>query len=241
VACSPIDPTDPKGDAGFATAAAAVIALSLSLIVTALVVASLTSLRQAKASFARTRAEVALDGIQLVAMTQIMTQSPPARRLWVINSAIGPVEVLAEPESSKLALARSDQLPRDWLARLGVADPSSLKTALAALDMRQTGMRKVRSARPSAEWGLCAPSLVSPYGAAQEVSLPALRSPDTSDFAWRTAEVWRVRAMSSEGWTDDRIVRLTADPDQPSAIIEREFARRNTRGEPCATLIGNRP
>jgi hypothetical protein len=240
VACWRVESDSDAADAGYATAAGAMIALALSLVVTAVVGASLTDLRLSRTAFDRGRAEVALDGVQELAALAILRDGPPHRLRWFIESNIGPVEVLAEPEAAKLSTREAADLDDTALLWLGAGEPERVRSRLRAMALGGADARDLARVDPSPRWRGCAASLISPYGQSDGLSLERAVPPQAGRFAWRAGEVWRLRARSADGWTDDRIVRLVGDPEHPAAIIERVLARGQAGGEPCAALIEGR-
>ncbi|MFZ4607640.1 MAG: hypothetical protein ACOYM5_15435, partial [Caulobacter sp.] len=116
-----------RADDGYATAAAALTALALSLVVSAVMGASLTDLRASKAALARTRTEANLDGVQQAAVVAVLETGQAKRLRWFIPSAEGPVEVLAEPEAAKLSLVAAADLEDGELLGLGGASIGAIR------------------------------------------------------------------------------------------------------------------
>lgn len=237
VASSAIDPHAESPDGGYATAAAALTALALSLVVSAVMGASLTDLRASRAALARTTTEASLDGVQQAAVVAVLEAGQAGRLRWFIASEQGPVEVLAEPEAPKLSLVSAADLDDSDLAGLGGVSTASIKSRLRALALSGADASEVTRIAALPLWRACASSLISPYGRADALTLSPARQPAAGRFAWRAGEVWRLRALSPDGWADDRIVRLTGDSQHPAAIIERMFVRGQRGGEPCGIFI----
>lgn len=237
MASSAADTPKDLADGGYATAAAALTALALSLMVSAVMGASLTDLRVSRAALARTRTEANLDGVQQAAVVAVLETGQATRLRWFIPSAEGPVEVLAEPEAAKLSLVAAADLADGELLGLGGSSIASIKSRLRALALSSADASDVARLAAMPLWRACAPSLMSPYGQAADLSLLQAGQPATGRFAWRAGEVWRLRALSPDGWADDRIVRLTGDAEHPAAIVERVLVRGQRGGEPCRIFI----
>lgn len=237
MASSAADTPNDQADGGYATAAAALTALAFSLVVSAVMGASLTDLRASRAALARTRIEANLDGVQQAAVVAVLETGQANRLRWFIPSAEGPVEVLAEPEAAKLSLVAAADLEDGALLGMGGASMPSIRSRLRALALSGADASEVARLAATPLWRACAPSLMSPYGRATDLSLSEAAQPATGRFAWRAGEVWRLRALSPDGWADDRIVRLTGDSGHPAAIIEHVLVRGQRGGEPCRIFI----
>lgn len=241
MASSATDTPRDRADGGYATAAAALTALALSLVVSAVMGASLTDLRRSRAALARTRTEATLDGVQQVAVLAVLETGQSARLRWFVPTEEGPVEVLAEPEAPKLGLIAAADLADGDLLGLGGGAVSSIQARLRALALSGAGAADIAELAATPLWRACAPSLISPYGQADQLALSPAWQPATGRFSWRAGEVWRLRALSPDGWADDRIVRLTGDAEHPAAIIERVLVRGQRGGEPCRIFIDGGP
>lgn len=226
-----------RQDDGYATAAAAMIALALSLVVSAVMGAALTDLRASKASLGRARIEALLDGAQQTAVVGVLENGAPQRIRWYLPTPQGVIEVLAEPEAAKLSLKAAADLPHDDLLGLGPSNVASIRARLRAMALAGSSADGVSRLTATPLWRACASSMISPYGQGASLSLRAARPPTPGHFSWRAGEVWRLRALSPDGWADDRIVRLTGDAERPAAIIERVLVRGQTGGEPCRVFI----
>lgn len=237
MACSAGSSAPDRADAGYATAAAALTALALSLVVSAVMGASLTDLRAARAALDRTRAEAALDGAQQMAAAALLDDGAPTRLRWLVPTSSGAVEILAEPEAPKLALAAAADLSDADLRALAPGNAAALRPRLRALALAGASAADIGRLGATPLWRSCAASLISPYGRGQSLALSAAATPSQGRFSWRAGEVWRLRALAPDGWADDRIVRLTGDAEHPAAIIERVFVRGQRGGEPCGTFI----
>ncbi|MFZ4608075.1 MAG: hypothetical protein ACOYM5_17665, partial [Caulobacter sp.] len=123
------------------------------------------------------------------------------------------------------------------LLGLGGASIGAIRARLRALALSGADASEIPRLAAAPLWRACAPSLMSPYGQATALSLPASAQPAPGRFAWRAGEVWRLRALAPDGWADDRIVRLTGDSQHPAAIIERVLVRGQRGGEPCGIFI----
>lgn len=228
-------------DGGYATVSAMIIALAMALAASAVVAASLESYRQAQADSERLRSSYGLAAAQTHALATLLVQRRAGRYRWQVDSPIGSVEVLAEPEQPKLALAAAADLDDAALTRLDVVDPARLRDRLAVL--ATTGgpaLTRLRQADLSPLWRACIGSLVSPFGTSRTdgnaPDLSAAIAPGPGHFDWRAGEIWRLRLISAQGWAEDRIVRLTGDERNPAAVIERRVYRDRPGGDPCAAL-----
>lgn len=237
MACSAANATTERPDAGYATAAAALTALALSLVVSAVMGASLTDLRAARAALERTRAEASLDGAQQVAAAALLNSGALTRLRWHVPTSLGAVEILAEPEAPKLGLSAAADLADGELLTLASGGAGSIRPRLRALALSGASSADVARLGATPLWRACAASLISPYGQGQSLTLLSASPPSGGRFSWRAGEVWRLRALSPDGWADDRIVRLTGDAEHPAAIIERVLVRGQKGGEPCGVLI----
>jgi multidrug efflux pump subunit AcrA (membrane-fusion protein) len=237
VACSAASATPERPDAGYATAAAALTALALSLVVSAIMSASLTDLRAARAALDRTRVEASLDGAQQAAVAALLDAGAPARLRWIVPASRGAIEILAEPEAPKLALSAAADLADGELLALAPGEAGSIRPRLRALALSGASSADVARLGATPLWRACAASSISPYGQGGSLALSTAAPPSQGRFSWRAGEMWRLRALSPDGWADDRIVRLTGDAEHPAAIIERVLVRGQRGGEPCGVLI----
>jgi hypothetical protein len=240
VASSRADLRGEPADGGYATAAAAMTALALSVTASAVMGAALTDLRQAKTALDRTRAEAALDGAQLAAVAAVLDSGASTRLRWYVETNRGPVEILAEPEAPKLALSAAAGLPDTELLALVGPSGASVQPRLRALSLSGASASELAKISPMPTWRACAASLISPFGRAADLTLTKATAPAPGRFSWRAGEVWRLRALAADGWADDRIVRLTGDAERPAAIIERVLVRGVKGGEPCGIFIDDR-
>lgn len=222
---------------GYATVSALVISLAIGVAVTAAMAVAHAELRAARTELHRARVEGLLNGVHLRAAYDIAA-SPGANRLaWAISTAEGPVTLLAEHEGGKAPLEQAHELlTDDVLRRLG-ADPEAARghLRLAALS-RQTARESLMRAPFGPAWRACILSLVSPLGYAQAIQLEPPQAPGAGQLDWRTGQVWRVRARSGDGWTDDRLVRWSGRGRAPTAVIERAFYREGGSEVRCDTL-----
>ncbi|ATQ43424.1 hypothetical protein [Caulobacter mirabilis] len=232
MACSADD--DPEG--GYATAAAAMIALALSLVVVAVLAAALQELRFSRQAFDRSRAEFALDGAQTLAAQTITRSVARDRYRWTVPSAQGEIEVLAEAEAAKLPVAEATR-QRGVLEAFGATQPEILRGRLAAWAAAHGDAADLRGLDPAPAWRNCAASMISSYGAGAELRLVAAQAPEGGRLDLRAAQVWRLRASERRGWVEERIVRFTGDPQNPAAVVERSLYRGGWMGEPCSDLF----
>lgn len=215
------------------------IALALGLIATAVIGAGMADLKLARAEMRQTRVETGLASAHAAAIGPLLIQSPSRRLRWPATSDLGAVEVLAEAESSKLALVSAVDLDDADLARFGVADPEKLRARLRSLAVGKAPEALALGDLDVAQlWRACAGSMISPYGRGKALQLTATGSPGGGQAAALAGEVWRVRVEAPGGWSEERLVRLTGDENRPAAILERRLSRTTSGGEPCADLIG---
>lgn len=230
-------PEDPE--AGYATAAAALIALALALVAAAVVNAGAANLKLARSDLRDAEREMALNSAQSMALPTLLVQASGPRLSWTIPSQSGPVEVLAERERQKLSVEAMIALPDDVFHRLGVVDPERLRNRLRALASPSgSGATAMADLDPAPQWRGCAPSLISPHGRGAALAFPAAQPPTPTLTPSPAGEVWRVRASSKQGWVEERIIRLTGDARRPSAIIERRYGRQPKEQARCEELVG---
>lgn len=237
MACSAARSTTDVPDAGYATAAAALTALALSLVVSAVMGASLTDLRAARAAMDRVRVEASLDGAQQVAVAVLLDAGASSRLRWIVPGSQGAIEILAEPEAPKLAVSAAADLADEERLPLAWGETGSIRPRLRGLALSGASSAGIARLGATPLWRACASSLISPYGQGRSYRLSIAAPPSGGRFSWRAGEVWRLRALSPDGWADDRIVRLTGDAEHPAAIIERVLVRGQRGGEPCRVLI----
>jgi hypothetical protein len=230
--------TDDPGDGGYATAAALTVSLAIAILAAALVMRGVAVLKLARADYRRSQAEYALSGAHVLAVARLLNSSAPGRLAWSIGG-LDPqgVALLAEPEAPKLALAAAEDLDDKTLAALGAVDPGQARLRLADLEAASATPDEVMAVDRGGAWRACAASAISPWGRSQVVSLGAVREPDQEPGGARAGQVWRVRASTDDGWTDERIVRLIGRAQNPSAIIWRRFGRGAGKGVTCDRTI----
>ncbi|MDB5438840.1 MAG: hypothetical protein JWM33_1267 [Caulobacteraceae bacterium] len=226
-----------KAKRGFATLAAAVLCLSLAMMAVALTEAASLDLRASRARFDQFQAQYALDGAHRIAVQALLEANPAGRFTFSLDGDGGPVEVVAEPEAPKLAAGDAAQLDDQLLDRMGVRDPGRLRQALAALADRPDA-NPISALDSAPAWQACAPSLISAFGRADQLTPMPLQSSPRSRFSARGGEVWRLRLTDSQGWTDERWVRFTADARRPAATIIRDFRQSSPVGTQCDPYLG---
>ena len=223
---------------GYATAAATLLALAIGVTVAAVVASALNELRLERRSFERRQAELALAGAQMRAVSAVLVERTDRRLRWQISEGSDNIEILAEPEAAKLGLAAATDVDIREFDRFGVVDSAQLQGRLVAMSAAKgVGAFDIAAADGAADWRTCAGSMISPYGKSDRLSLHEAATPTASRDVWRVAQVWRIRATSSKGWTDDRIVRFTGDGENPAAVVERQFSSTGRWGEPCGRLV----
>ena len=240
MACSRADLREPSGQAGYATVAALGVSLAVALLAGALVLRGVSALKLARADFRRSQAEYALSGAQVLATMKLLNSSGAGRLAWSAGGLDGrEVAMLAEAEGGKLSLAAAALLDDKALTLLGAADPGQARGRLMGLDPASATPDQVEAADAGVGWRVCAASAISPWGAAKALRLDAVRAPNQEPGGARAGQVWRISATTSDGWTDERIVRLIGRAETPSAVIWRRFGRGAGRGVTCDKTIGN--
>lgn len=222
---------------GYATPAAAVIAMAIAAVVIAYVGRSTSELRLARAEFKRTQIEYTLAGAHNVALLAIATSNkqPPYR--WTVPSLGEAFSVVAEPERPKLSLQAAERLDDETLVRLGARSPDELRSALSMLQPKG-GLVWPADADKASIWRACAPAFISAYGAAEIPPTLAYVEPESGkdDSRWRAGEAWRVAVTNSDGWRDERILRFTGNGLNPAAVIARRLSRGWKETPQCETL-----
>lgn len=240
MACSRADLAEQSGQAGYATVAALGVSLAVALLAGALVLRGVSALKLARADFRRSQAEYALSGAQILATTKLLNSSGAGRLAWSAGGLDGrDVAMLAEAEGGKLSLAAAAALDDKALALLGAARPGETRSRLATLDLAKATPDQIEAADAGAGWRICAASAISPWGGGAVLQLGPARAPNLEPGGARAGQVWRVRATTSDGWTDERIVRLIGRAETPSAVIWRRFGRGAGRGVTCDKIIEN--
>jgi hypothetical protein len=229
-----------SGQAGYATVAALGVSLAVALLAGALVLRGVSALKLARADYRRSQAEYALSGEQLLAATKVLRSSGAGRLAWSASGLNGlDVAVSAEPEGPKLSLAAAAVLDDKALTLLGAANPGEARGRLAALDPADATPDQVEAADAGAGWRACAASAISPWGGSDVLHLGPAQAPNREPGGARAGQVWRIRATTSDGWKDERIVRLIGRAETPSAVIWRRFGRGAGKGMTCDKIIGN--
>ena len=241
MACSRTDdPQAASGQAGYATVAALGVSLAVALLAGALVLRGVSALKLARADFRRSQAEYALSGGQLLAATKVLNSSGAGRLAWSAGGLDGgDIAVLAEAEGPKLSLTAAAALDDKALTLLGAADLGETRERLAALDPAKATPDQVEAADAGAGWRACAASAISPWGVSDTVHLGPIQTPNQEAGGAHAGQVWRIRATTSDGWTDERIVRLNGRGEAPSAVIWRRFGRGAGKDMACDKIIGN--
>jgi hypothetical protein len=225
-------------DAGYASGAAIAVSLAMAMVATGLMVRAVADLKRARADHARTQARYALDGAHLLAARRMADGMDPRRAAWSLSvPGAGSVGVLAEPESAKLGLEAAGQADPGLLSALGAREAVAASVALGRLSAATATPKDVEAADAGPVWRACAPSVISPWGLAQAPSLPRAGPPTSNTGVMRRGEVWRVVATTSEGWRDERIVRLVGRPERPATVIWRRISRRSDKDQGCGVII----
>jgi hypothetical protein len=220
-------------DDGFATPAAALASLALAILAIASVEAGMANLGQARAGLERAQAEWSLAGGQQRAQLIMLTTTGDEVIQESIPTDKGTMDVLAEAEAPKLAIAAAADLDDQSLRRLGATDAEGVRGELAALSRGRNAWLAIRNLDPSAEWRRCVLSFISPFGTA--IALPDGKAGARPGLAppLRVGQVWRIRVSDQSGWADDRLVRFTGDRRHPAATIERALSHGAHLGGSC--------
>jgi len=237
VACSrPI-----RSDDGYATPAAIIVSLSLAIVATGVSDRSLAALELARSDFARTRAELALDGALQEAALKLANAPAAAPIRWSASAGRGQAQVLAEPDAPKLSLAAAAALDDATLARIGAGDAEAARSRLQALVDQHDDGGGLASVDGAARWRRCARSWIAADGTQTTLPSPGAPRPQIGapGGGGRTGEVWRLRASIEDGWVDDRTVRFTGEIDHPARVIERRFFR-TSEGSGACDLVSER-
>jgi hypothetical protein len=234
VACSP---NTRERQSGYATPAALVTSLALSILAVGFVQRSVMTLRLARADLDRLRVEYALDGAQLQAAAEVVRAGAGGPFRWALATDAGWTEALVEDEGRKLALASAAQLPDAILRGFEVEDAAALKARLAAAAGLPVADVAGLDAAPL--WRECAPSMISSFGRAERYEPAPFTEPhvSTRPAAWRVGETWRVRVTTAAGWRDDRIMRFTGDARHPAATVWRRLSRSDGGQGRCDAVL----
>jgi len=225
-----------KTSAGFATSAATLASLAISLVVAAVVASAISQLRLAQAQMTEAKLQAALDGAHRRAAMALMEPGRAIQVRWAIATPSGDADAVAESEGAKLSIAAASKLEPDQLQRLGVSDPSELRSRLIALATATAAQGlDLYLADDAAIWRACARSIVSPYGGDRLPTTMQKSSGGPDPSGRRAGEVWRIR-LTLAGWTDDRVVRLTGDTRSPVGIVARRFYRWSPTAERCPKM-----
>ena len=227
---------DRRGERGYATASAIAISMALAMVASAVTGLSAAELESARGGLARLASEAELEGAQNAAVTAVLSSGQSTRLRWSLPTGLGAVDVLAEPEALKTSYADAAKATDAQLARMGVGDPGPLRGRLAA-DVDPTDITPTRDLDASTIWRICAPSRISRFGETKLGALGPAQTPDGRRFSWRAGDVWRIRVASSDGWSDDRLVRFSGDAIHPAAIVERRLSRQGTADRQCDTIF----
>lgn len=223
---------------GYATAAATMIALSLSLVAAATVSAGVSSLGLARKELRRAQVEMTLNAAHGETISTLLTQASGSRLRWTVATDRGPVEILAERETLKLPLKDAASLGDEEFARLGVVDAERLRARLHALNAGGSAQAlSLADLDTAAEWRACAASMISAYGRGATFAVQKLKTPSPTLTPSPPGDLWRVRASAGGLWFDERVVRLTGDAHHPAAIVDRRSGRSASGQIQCDEVI----
>ena len=228
----------PTPDAGFATPAAVVISLAVATIALAVQSRAISALHASQDDYARTQAEIASDGAQTLALFDLYGGQGLHSAGDSYTLAESTVRVRAEPEAPKLGMADAQALGLDVLVAMGASRPSAVQAGLTRLAKApDVSPSDLATLDPASRWKACARSLVSVYG--QRSGLNA-GPPGAERVTAHVGEIWRVIATTSQGWSDDRIVRFTGEEAAPARTLDRIFYR-NPSGDGSCRLASALP
>lgn len=213
----------PDNTGGYASVAAVATSLSLAVVVVALMSRSVASLKAARSDFARAQAEFRLAGEQRRVVLAMITRPG-------LPSGV-------EREAAKINLATAAVLDAETLSRFGVKDPGALSERLRRASSAPTSPADLVAADEARTWKACAPAAISAFGQARTLAAPGAGVPVPREITSHLGEVWRLTAHGADGWTDERIVRFTGEPQRPAAIIWRRFYRSGKEGPSCAAIF----
>lgn len=219
---------------------ALVVGLTIALLAAGLLARSAADLRSARHDFQRLRIESALNGAHLVAASVVISSRREGPYRWTETTDIGRVEVVAEPEKTKLSPEAAAALPDAAFGQLGIVQADGLRERLVAA---ATGQRHVLVSEldEAPAWRFCASSILSLFGEADELRYtpPTEPGPGPLPSSWHIGEAWLVTVATPDGWRDNRIVRFTGDARRPAATVTRRFFRTTTTGEQpgCEDLL----
>jgi hypothetical protein len=211
----------------------------MAMIGSAMTVRSVQYLTLTRADIARARHEAALDGGHFEAAAEIIRSGVAGPYHWTLNTDLGLMDVVAEPETDKLSLQAASTLSDADLAGLGIQDPSAFRARTTA-EAKAGAAVAIGSLDPAPLWRACGASVISPLGQQQSFVFQARQKPGPSPnpASWHIGEAWRVYVATSDGWSDDRIVRFTGDAQQPAAVVTRNLRKDGDSGGSCDDLLG---
>lgn len=229
-----------RGDqAGYATPAALVFSVGLTLVATAMVGRSVELLRLSREDLKLMQTEYLLAGIHLSAAAAIVRTNRPPPYEWQIATEMGWVRIRAEPERQKLTLAAAAALSDEMLDAFEISNTPDLRRKLLAA-AGATARVNLAELDGSPVWRHCAASLISPYGAQEGLVYAApsepVVAPNQAPPSWRIGEMWRLVTTTTTGWRDERIVRFTGDAGHPVAVVFRRLWRTKGEGGRCEGL-----
>lgn len=229
---------DGSSEEGYATPAAAMIAMAIAVVTIASVSRATSELRHARADFQKVQVEYRLTGAHNAALLAIATSNKPPPYRWTVPSLGKAFAVSAELERAKLSLAAAAELDDETLDALGVGDPAAVRAKLAHLPLTD-GLAWAAEASPARLWRACAGALISAYGAETLAPRLVYVAPEAGkdDSKWRAGEIWRIAVTDDDGWRDERIVRFTGNGLNPAATISRRLTRGWKEDVACETVL----
>ena len=225
-----------RNKAGFATLGATITCLAIAIAVSGLVSYAASANQASRANLERVQAQARLDNGQLLAALGVFENVKAGRLRWTEARGGETFDILAEPEFDKVKVPDVDAGRMTLFAHLGARDPEAVTQYLQA-GYAAGGLPSIAQADASPLWRNCAASALSFYGRASTPTLTAAAEPDRKGGRPRSGEVWRI-VVSSGGFVDERLVRMTDSGRTPALLIDRNFRRGTAGDEPCANLIG---
>lgn len=231
MACSATE----RGNDGLATPAATLICLAITTVATATLLLSASQLKLAKSKLARGRISYALEGAHVSARSTVI-YAKPERLSWRINSPLGEIYMLAEPEWIKAGPGTTEEKLLASLPEGGDFSAAHFISGLAGWPRRKTiSSSQLRALDSTPFWRACGRSLASPWGSMSPSPLLRSKTPGDGERS-PPGQTWRIVA-SLQGRADDRTETLTGDPDNPVVLRERSVEKLAMGAPACDDLL----
>lgn len=223
-------------EAGYATAAAALISLSLAIVASAVVAQAGSTYRLAKSDLDRSTADAELDAAFVEAEAQVLRSGGAGP--FLLTPASGQVRVRAELESQKLKPGAAAALNDQALHELNVADAEGLRRRLAALDgASPDDAFRIEALDGASSWRRCALSYVSLFGQENHLSSLVAKAPTQGLSGGLAGEVWRLVGRTTGGAGEERYVRFQGDVHRPVAVLQRRRTPKTMEEGSCPDLV----